>query len=74
VVADTPVARESLGDAAIYAPHDDIPAIVRALTSALFDESVRARVLAAAPATLSKYSWPRAARDTMALLEAAASR
>lgn len=72
VVADTPVARESLGNAAIYAPHGDIPAIARALTAALLDESVRARVLAAAPATLAKYSWPRAARETMAVLEAAA--
>jgi glycosyltransferase involved in cell wall biosynthesis len=74
VVGDTPAARESLGDAAIYAPHNDIPAVGRALIAALFDESARARVLAAAPAVLAKYSWPRAARDTLAVLEAAGSR
>jgi glycosyltransferase involved in cell wall biosynthesis len=73
VVGDTPVARESLGDAAIYAPHHDVPAIARALKTALFDESARARVLTSAPAVLAKYSWPRAARETLAVLEAAGS-
>jgi glycosyltransferase involved in cell wall biosynthesis len=72
VVADTPVARESLGDAAIYTACNDSPSIARALTAILLDESVRARVLAAAPAALAKYSWPRAARETLAVLEAAA--
>jgi len=37
----------------------------------LFDQTVRARVLAAAPAALAKYNWPRAAAETMAVLEMA---
>jgi glycosyltransferase involved in cell wall biosynthesis len=73
VVGDTPAARESLGDAALYAPHSDVAAVTRALTAALFDESARARVLAAAPAALAKYNWPRAAGETLAVLEAAGS-
>lgn len=73
VVGDTPAARESLGEAAIYTPLNDIAAVARALHTALFDEAERARVLAAAPAALAKYSWPRAARETLAVLEAAGS-
>jgi glycosyltransferase involved in cell wall biosynthesis len=74
VVLDTDVARESLGDAAVYVPFDgDVPAIARALETALFDPAVRARVLAAAPATLARYSWPRAAAATLAVLESVAS-
>ena len=72
VVADTPVARETLGDAALYVPIGDVPAAARALESALFDEATRARVLAAAPRTLAQYDWPRVARDTLAVLESIA--
>lgn len=73
VLLDTPVARESCGDAALYVPAGDLGATTRALELALFDEAIRARVLAAAPSALSKYSWPRAARDTLGVIEAAAS-
>jgi glycosyltransferase involved in cell wall biosynthesis len=70
VVLDTPAARESLEDAAIYVPiNGDLPAIALALETALFDEPARARVLNAAPAALAKYDWSRAARDTLAFLE-----
>jgi glycosyltransferase involved in cell wall biosynthesis len=73
VVLDTATARESLGESAIYAPENmDIPAVARALSTALFDDEERGRVLATAAATLKKYSWPRAARDTLAILEHAA--
>jgi glycosyltransferase involved in cell wall biosynthesis len=71
VLYDTPVARESCGDAALYAPIGDDKALVTALERALFDESARAAVLAAAPAALAKYDWSRAARETLALLESA---
>ena len=74
VLVDTPVARESCGDAALYVPVGDLGATTRALELALFDEQIRARVLAAAPAALSKYSWPRAARDTLGVIEAVGSR
>jgi len=73
VLLDTPVARESCGDAAMYVPANDLKSTTRALEALLFDEAVRSRMLAAAPAALSKYSWPRAARDTLQLLERAGS-
>jgi glycosyltransferase involved in cell wall biosynthesis len=75
VVLDTEIARESLGEAAVFVPFNgDIPAIARALEAALFDADVRARVLAAAPAVLATYSWPRAAGQTMEVIQTVASR
>jgi glycosyltransferase involved in cell wall biosynthesis len=71
VLVDTPVARESCGDAALYVTVGDISATTRALERLLFDEAARRSLLAAAPETLSRYSWPRAARETLAVLEAA---
>lgn len=71
VLADTAVARESCGDAALYVPPADVGAIARALETLLFDSALRARLLDAAPAVLARYSWPRAARETLDVLEAA---
>jgi glycosyltransferase involved in cell wall biosynthesis len=73
VLLDTPVARESCGRAALYVDVGDLPATTRALESLLFDDTDRHRILAAAPAELEKFNWPRAARDTLAVLEGAAS-
>ena len=73
VLLDTPVARESCGDAAVYVPPGDVPGITRALNAALFDDAARRRLLQAAPAALARYSWPRAARDTLAALANATS-
>ena len=74
VLLDTPVARESCGAAAVYVPLDDLPAITRALEALLFDDRLRAALLAAAPAELAKYSWTRAAADTLAVMRRAAAR
>ena len=74
VLLDTPVAREACGEAAVYVPSLDGRAITMALDSALFDDDLRTRILGAAPATLAKYNWPRAARDTLAVIERAAVR
>jgi len=71
ILLDTPVARESCGDAAVYVPASDLPATTRALEPVLFDEGVRRRILDAAPAELAKYSWPRAAQETLTVLERA---
>lgn len=71
VVLDTPIAHESCGDAAIFVPRDDLTATTRALEAALFDEPTRARIFAAAPAVLARYSWPRAARETLDAIESA---
>jgi alpha-1,3-rhamnosyl/mannosyltransferase len=71
LLLDTAVARESCGAAAAYIPVNDFAAITDALESLLFDEAARQRILAAAGAELAKFSWPRAARETLAVLERA---
>jgi glycosyltransferase involved in cell wall biosynthesis len=73
VLLDTAVARESCGDAALYVEAGDLKATTAALNVALFDEAARARILAAAPRELAKYSWSAAARDTLSLLERVAT-
>jgi glycosyltransferase involved in cell wall biosynthesis len=72
VLTDTAVAREVFGDAAIYVPNGDVAAAARALSRLLSDSTSRANLLAHSPAVLGRYSWPRAARDTLAALEDAA--
>jgi len=74
VLLDTPVARESCGAAAVYVPLNDLRVLPRALESVLFDDRLRAALLAAAPAELARYNWPRAAADTLAVLQRAAAR
>jgi glycosyltransferase involved in cell wall biosynthesis len=72
VVTDTPVAREVYGDAARYVAAGDIEDIARNLEALLFDAEARRRALDRAPAILARYSWKRAARDTLTALEDAA--
>ena len=72
VLLDTDVAREVCGDAALFVKNGDIAAITAALNSLLFDDEVRQRLLQAAPDVLARYSWTRAAAETLAALEAAA--
>jgi glycosyltransferase involved in cell wall biosynthesis len=72
VLLDTEVAREVCGDAALYVAKDDIAATTTALTRLLFDEDTRQRLLRAAPGVLARYSWTRAAAETLAALESAA--
>ena len=69
VLLDTDVAREVCGDAAVYVSKGDIAATTQALHDLLFDETVRQRVLDAAPAVLARYSWTRAAAQTLAAIE-----
>jgi len=72
VLLDTAVARESCGAAAVYVAAPTLPAITAGLQAALFDAAERARIRAAAPAQLAKFSWRRAAADTLTVLERAA--
>ena len=65
VLLDTPVARESCGSAALYAPTPDPGAIAAAISQLLCDQPTRARLLAAAPAVLARYDWTNAAADTL---------
>jgi glycosyltransferase involved in cell wall biosynthesis len=74
VLLDTAVARESCGAAALYVPANDLKATTAALESLLFDRNARQRILDAAPAELGKFSWSRAASETLAVLEACATR
>ena len=69
VLLDTPVARESCGQAALYVPPGDIEQTAEALEQALTNEGLRSRVLSYAPEVLAQYRWPAAARKTMDLLE-----
>jgi glycosyltransferase involved in cell wall biosynthesis len=69
VVYDTAVARESYAGAALYVPVGDGDSVVRALERALFDGQTRGAILAAAPATLARYDWPRAAREMLTVIE-----
>ena len=69
MLLDTPVARESCGKAALYVPRPDVALVSRGLEQLLFSETTRARVLAAAPDTLERYQWPRAAAETLRLIE-----
>jgi glycosyltransferase involved in cell wall biosynthesis len=72
LLLDTPVARESCGDAALYVSLSDIGRTSQSLEQLLFDGSTRDALLTAAPAMLRRYSWPEAARQTLAVLENAA--
>lgn len=73
VLLDTVVARESCGDAALYVPLGGVTQTAQALEEALADQTTRSRLLAAAPAVLAKYSWPDAARRTLALIDSSVS-
>ena len=72
VLLDTAVARESCGDAALYVRADDIQATTAALGQLLYDPAMRRHLLAAAPDVLGRYSWPRAAAETLGVIEQAA--
>lgn len=69
VVGDTPVARELYGDAAVRVGVTDVPAIAAAISALLQDGPARRATVAAAEARLSRFTWSRAAAETLALLE-----
>jgi glycosyltransferase involved in cell wall biosynthesis len=73
VLLDTPVARESCGEAALYVSTGDVDSAAAALEELLVNEQTRARLLGAAGPSLARYQWDRAARDTLRVLEAAAA-
>ena len=59
LLLDTPVARESCGDAALYVGAGDLSGTADALERMLADEATRSRLLAAAPAALAEVSVAR---------------
>ena len=68
VVLDTPVAREIYGPAALYIERPDPGLIEAALERILGDEAERARILAAAPDLLARYSWRACAEQVLDVL------
>lgn len=65
VVADTPVARELYGDAAVRVPVRDAAAAAQAFVRLLVDEEARARCRARAAEVLPRFVWAQAARVTL---------
>ena len=74
IVADTAVAHETCGRAAVYVKPGDVDALARAIRTLLTDDRARVRVFEAAPAVLARYSWDRAAEETLRILEKVARR
>jgi glycosyltransferase involved in cell wall biosynthesis len=72
VVLDTPVAREIYGPAARYVQGADLEDTATALRTILLSPSSAAEQMAHAPAVLARYSWDRAADDTLTALEGVA--
>jgi glycosyltransferase involved in cell wall biosynthesis len=68
LLLDTPVARESCGIAAHYTSLGNPEAIASDLERVVYDEPLRRALLTAAPATLARYDWPRAAAQTLQVL------
>ncbi len=73
VVADTPLSREIYGDAAVTVRAGDAHALGEAILALLGHPVRRQAALAAAPAVLARYSWARAADETLAAIEQAAA-
>jgi glycosyltransferase involved in cell wall biosynthesis len=73
VVLDTPIAREVYEDAALYVRPGDIEATTAALRRLLTDAAARDAQLACAARLLPRYSWPDAARATLAAIERGAA-
>ena len=72
VLLDTDVAREIYGSAATYVERPEPALIAAALEHALFDETERDRVLAAAAVQMERYSWRECAQRTLQVLLACA--
>ena len=73
VVADTPVARELYDDAARFVPLRNVRATAEALITLLVDPAARADQRERADRVLPRFTWERAARETMDVLETASA-
>jgi glycosyltransferase involved in cell wall biosynthesis len=74
VVLDTQVAHEIYGDAVAYAPAGDLAQTADVIRRLLTSRAAGEALLGRAPAILSRYSWARAADQTLAVLDAAVER
>jgi glycosyltransferase involved in cell wall biosynthesis len=73
VVFDTPVAREVYGPAAEYVRDLSAKTVGQALIRLLTGADARSAIVEQAAGVLSRYSWERAAADTLRVLEAASA-
>jgi glycosyltransferase involved in cell wall biosynthesis len=73
VVADADLSHEIYGDAAVTVPPGDAHALAAAIHTLLTHPMRRQSLLARAPAVLERYSWDRAADETLEAIERAAS-
>ena len=71
LLLDTAVARESCGPAALYVQLGSVDRIADEIERLVYNDKVRRSLLSEAPATLARYDWRTAARDTLRTLEAA---
>ena len=69
IVGDTSVAREVYGDAARRVGVQDIPGIAAAIIDLLSDTAAREQLCTAAAGLLPRFTWARAAAETLTVLE-----
>lgn len=69
VLYDTEVAHETCGDAALYVTPGDAAALERAIETLLYDDQTRGDLLMSGEPELAKFSWSRAAAETLRLFE-----
>jgi glycosyltransferase involved in cell wall biosynthesis len=70
VASNTTSLPEIVGDAGLLVDPLDEAAIADALIAVLRDDTLRARLIAAGTTRVSRFSWERCARETLAVLEA----
>jgi glycosyltransferase involved in cell wall biosynthesis len=71
VVSDLPVFRETLGDAALVVPPDDLDALAHALLRLEREPELREGLVASGRRRVDLLSWEHAARETRAVFEEA---
>jgi len=69
VLYDTDIARETCGDTALYVKPGDSRALVHAIETLLYDNETRSDLLMSGEPELAKFSWSRAATDTLNVIE-----
>lgn len=73
MAANTSSLPEIAGDAALYVDPTDVDAIAAAMLRLSRDEGLRQRLIAAGHENVKRFSWDKAARETLAVLESAAA-